>query len=199
MLSSPPLASLFARAQELRGPFTLSEGSSSFEQLREAVEQKLAMQLRTVDNAFVQRAHMLHSQQRMHAVCAAEIATSIEAAAQDPDSINKIRQDVPSLVRSLSELQGALVGDLVELVLGCAQSAEERSAAQAERIARAEGETSEVRARRPRSSSAVATTHARAPEVCRQRRCSLPLLLAVRSLMRYSRAPRAAARGCRAA
>ena len=154
MLSSPPLASLFARAQELRGPFTLSEGSSSYEQLREAAEHKLAAQLRTVDNAFVQRAHMLHSQQRMHSVCAAEIATSVEAAAQDPDSVNKIRQDVPSLVRSLSELHGALVGDLVELVLGCAQSAEERCAAQAERISRAEGETSEVRAC-PRSAHAA--------------------------------------------
>ena len=42
----------------------------NLEGLREATEQQLSDVLCDVDNAFVQRAHMLQAQQRMHAACA---------------------------------------------------------------------------------------------------------------------------------
>eukprot|EP00966_Prymnesium_polylepis_P259461 5993042-Prymnesium_polylepis.1 len=67
MLSVQPLSALFARSRELRGPFTLSEGSSSFDAHREAAERHLAEKLSVVENAFVQRALMLQAQQRIHA------------------------------------------------------------------------------------------------------------------------------------
>ena len=81
-----------------RGPFTLSDGPSSFDKLREAVESQLSAKLRNVGDAFVQQAHILHATQRLQTVVASEIATSIETAPDDPTATAKIRQDVPSLV-----------------------------------------------------------------------------------------------------
>ena len=129
---------LFERAQDLGG-FGVN---TTFEEHRSAAERHLSTQLSTVDNAFVRRAYLIRAKSRVQAVCASAISTSIEAATEGPEEATKILSSIPSLVRSLSELHGVLVDDLVELVLGCATTAEEQLDAQAKRLVRAEGETS---------------------------------------------------------
>ncbi|KAL1512004.1 hypothetical protein AB1Y20_005279 [Prymnesium parvum] len=140
----PALAMLYARAQELRGPFTLSSGAHSFEARRASTERRLASQLESLDNVFVRHARTLQSQQLLHGACVDELSASIEAMDADPDCAYKIRRDVPSLMRQLSDLHAALVGELVEVVEECVRSAEEQQAELAARVSRAEGETSEL-------------------------------------------------------
>jgi hypothetical protein len=136
------LEQLFASADQLRGPFTITGNVPTFVKLHESAELALT-ELHDVSNPFVQKARAVQAQQRLASACASHLADSLGQI--EPDAaVDALRSAVPSHVRSLSGLHGEMVGAMVDLLLGCVQQSEDKQRVQGERLARAEKETSDL-------------------------------------------------------